>query len=133
MKISKFLIIISSCIFLTACKTNKFCFDINEQKIVSDAYLSKIIVRDLTTEDIIVIKKKPGNYRSKEFYFHSFDTINYSYSKDYLRNIKIKNMVLRPNSSYEIINASIGDASDYTIKISTDSSSVIIKSDCFIE
>ncbi|GEM_PF-1536548 len=133
MKINKILIIILSSISLTACKTNKFCIDMNEQKIISDAYLSKIILKDLKTDDIIIIKRKHGNYRNKEFYFKSFDTINYSYSKDYFRDIKIDNMGLKPNSSYEIINASIGDATNYTIKIFTDSSSLIIKSDCFVE
>ncbi len=129
MKTNSFLILMCF-IFCVACGTNEFCLDIDKQRMVSDSYISKIVLHNLNTNEKFIITKTSKDYRSKIFYLNEFDTVNYSYSRKYLEYIKVDKPKLSPDTSYEVTNNSIGDAADFIINIKTDSKGAIIYSDC---
>ncbi len=130
---NKYWIIFFLSLFLVACTNNSICFDLEKQEVISE---SRGNLKTLTVENVkeisplIWIKKKENVKGSRRFSFRSLDTINYIYkNSDFIqKEISYKGLV--PNSIYEIMNSSNGDAAPHKLTIETDSVGVVIHTDC---
>lgn len=109
---------------LFSCSNNEVSFDSKNQVIISDNRLSKIIIENLNTGDVVIIRKK-GNVKSYSLVMNKMDTINYMYFSDWLEEDKLQNFALQPNTKYKIENASVGDATNYILLMETDNNGVL--------
>jgi len=111
-------------IIFYSCSNNKVSFDSKRQAITSSYSLSKIIIENLNTGDVIIIRKNK-NVKSSLVFMNKMDTINYSYFSDWLEEKKLKSFSLEPNTKYRIENASIGDATNYVLLMETDNNKIL--------
>jgi len=123
MNASKFFYFFIFIIFYS-CSNNKVSFDSKRQAITSSYSLSKIIIENLNTGDVIIIRKNK-NVKSSLVFMNKMDTINYSYFSDWLEEKKLKSFSLEPNTKYRIENASIGDATNYVLLMETDNNKIL--------
>lgn len=105
-----------------SCETNKFSFDEKNQELISKNHLSKIIIENLSTGDIVLIKKKN---KSNRLSFNEMDTLNYFYFEDFLETKKLEKFSLNPNTQYKIENASVGDVTNYSLLLKTDNKGML--------
>lgn len=124
---NRILIIFIASICFLSCTGNEIYFDITEKTIKScnDKYLTKIYIKNIDSKEFysiesIEIKSKHLNLRELD---DNYSIINLK--GEVLKNDKF---VLKPLTSYEITNASWGDAVEQTIIVETNNLGQVITS-----
>ncbi|MBA5792944.1 hypothetical protein H1R17_06265 [Flavobacterium sp. xlx-214] len=107
---------ISILLFIYSCGSNTISFDEKKQVIISECNISKIIIENLKTSDIVIVKSKM-KHKKYLLSLNKMDTVNFIYFKDWLENKKLDDFTIQPNTKYKIENASIGDASNFGLTL----------------
>jgi hypothetical protein len=124
---NRILIIFIASICFLSCTGNEIYFDITEKTIKScnDKYLTKIYIKNIDSKEFYSIESI--EIKSKYLDLRELDD---NYSIINLKGEVLKNdkFVLKPLTSYEITNASWGDAVEQTIIVETNNLGQVITS-----
>lgn len=122
-----FIAFIILCLF-TSCHSNAIYFDIEQQTIVRcNGTISNLYITSKDYEDELNFIILQGKRSSNTF---SVKELNKDYSIEVMHtHIDLQNFKLRPNTEYEIINHSNGDAPDGKLIIRTNQKSIVIYAD----
>lgn len=123
-KATFFIFLAVLCVF-TACNTNSIYFDIEQQSVVRcKGIISNLYIISKDNEDYLHFTISKGRKGSNML---TINKLNENYSIEVIRtHIDLQNFKLRPETEYEIINHSNGDASDGKLLIRTNKNSFVI-------
>ena len=110
---------------MVACHSNAIYFDIEQQAVVGcDGAISRLYIESKDHLDDLRFTTLPDKKSCRTF---SLKELNKNYSVTLRRgNLDLNNFKLRPETEYEILNRSNGDAGGVTILVRTDKHGVVI-------
>ena len=114
-------------LLLTSCYSNEIYFDMEKQSVVRcEDVIKQLYISSKDGKDCLCFTVSPGKKGSKVF---SLKELNTNYTIDVLNSsvpLDFLHFKLRPETEYEIINHSNGDAAEGNLLIRTDKNGAVI-------